>query len=1156
LVSSSKKDRSVVTLEFEPGRDMDLAALEVREKFLRVKPKLPPEIERPIIARYEEADAPILIAALTSDTLTPEDLRRLVDATLKEKVMRVDGVANVEVGGGRERKIVVNLDRQRLAALALPIKRVSAVLERNNLILRSGDVTGSPTLLLGVRTLGAFQTVQDIRKMTIAVSPNGGRVRLEDVAEVTDSFLESESYSRLNARAAVTLYVQKETTANTVRAAGRVLDVLNEFRKDLPAGVELSVISNQRTSILDAVNSVKMTLLIGVALVVLVLPIFLGKTRGTRWASGGLLFFLMAGVVVTGFLGGSQNVLAVPALLVSLTAVGLAFRRPDMRTALVVALSIPASVLVTLVFMYAESVSLNVMSLSGLLLGIGLLVDNAVVVIENYDRLMAEDPTRSQSQAMALATDEMVTPIVSGTLATVVVFLPFSLLQKQTQLLFSGIAFTVTVSLFSSLFVSLTLIPALGSRINPLAFKLSGLDRWVDNLILWIHEKIVVPVKTRTQSVFVLFAKTETQSTPVIPAKAGIQPCTRQNGCREKGKTSLLSLRFVIPAKAGIYWFLMFLTEARWKFFPFLERTFYRLPRNSSQKHQKILDPGLRRDDEPNKEERVLSFLICFFLMGVLLVKLFLTSSWWGAVQSVSAVVFVATGLVMARHYGPSLKWCLAHRRAVLGTVGGLFVLALAVFLFVLPRDFMSASEQSEFVVFVELDTGVRLDISNRVVQEVEKTVRDLPSIKGAVKHVSSRVEGWSSKVYVTLNDRSTRSLTTRQVIAEVRPAVTKVLEAYEKEYKAFCYFSEPMAGKELFVELFGHDYDLLAQLAMDIAGRLGKLPMLSDVKIRYRPGRPQLSVTVEPQRAALFGLDTQEISEQLHAQTRGLRASTFYDKAQEVETVVRLNPAQRETVAQLKNLIVSSPTGEQVFVENTATVRADLSPSEIWHRNRSRVIQVSANLGSSSLETAAKAVKGVLAGVSFPTDYYADIGGQYEEMVQSNRDFWKALVLTIYLIFMVLACQFESVPRPLVIMAAVPLSVIGAVAVLVLWGTTVTMGVSVGLLMLGGIVVNHSIMLLDRILVLKAQGGWPDERERMVEAGRQRLRPIFMTTATTVLGLLPMALDKSESASLWAPLALTVIGGLISSTVLTLFITPVAHLSLSKIMSRFQNYF
>jgi HAE1 family hydrophobic/amphiphilic exporter-1 len=1081
LFSSSKKDRSVVTLEFEPGTNMDLAALEVREKFLRVKHRLPSGIEKPIIARYEESDAPVLIAALTSDRQTPEELRRLVDADLKDRLLRVDGVANVEVGGGRERKIVVDVDRAKLAAMGLPIKRAVGILEQNNLNLRAGQVADNPTLVMGVRAVGAFRTLEDIRNMTLTVDKNGGRVRLKDIANVQDSFLENESFSRLDAKSAVTVYVQKESMANTVRVAGQVGEVLELFRTRLPKDVELVVITDQRRAILSSVEAVRITLIYGVALVVLVLPLFLAKTAGSKGLAW--LFLTLLTVTMVGSwafrlpLAGTELLAAGVGLLMLV----LSLFRPDLRSAAVVALSIPVSVCVTLALMYLEGITINVMSLSGIVLGIGLLVDNAVVVMENYDRLMTENPNGNRKEIMAQAAREMEGPMVGGTLTTVVVFLPFSLLAKQTQLLFAGISFTVTASLFASLFVALTLVPALGALIDPHHFKETRLDEWMKTA--WGRCKSIFPRGLLN------IQKFRERLKPRIPLPLGEDV--------PKGQ-----VRGLVDGK-------------KWLF------------------------PA-----------------VGLLLIGVFSILIGTTQkSWLGALSGANAglaAAAVALGVWKLRRYADHLTQAFHHPKWLLGAAGIVFLAAIATFIKVLPKDLMASSEQNEFVVFVELDTGVRLDISNEIVQEVERTVRDHPKIKHTVKNVSSKVEGWSSKVYVTLKDRTERRETTQDVINTLRPDVDKVLEKYEKEYKAFCYFSEPRSGKEIFVELFGRDYDTMAKVALEVAGRMGKLPGLSDVKIRYRPGRPQISVIVDPVRAAQFGLDTQEISESLHAQMRGLRATTFYEKSEEVETVVRLEPSQRETLDQMKNLLLSLPTGEQVPLANVAQIEGDLSPSEIWHRNRARMIQVSANLGNTSLESAANAVKEALKQVSFPPEYYADIGGQYEDLVQADKDFWKAMALTLFLVFLVMACQFESYSQPFVIMATVPLSLIGAVAALGVFGATVTLGVSVGLLMLGGIEVNKGIMLIDRIHLIQAANPEGGLAGAIVTAARTRIRPIFMTTATTVLGLIPMALDRSESASLWSPLAITVVGGLISSTVLTLFVVPVLYNSIYKYYFKF----
>jgi HAE1 family hydrophobic/amphiphilic exporter-1 len=1067
LFSSSKKDRAVVTLEFVPGTNMDLAALEVREKFLRVKHRLPKEIEKPIIARYEESDAPIVIAALTSDRLSPEELRRYVDEDVKDRVLRVDGVANVEVGGGRERKIVVDVDRGKLAAVGLPIKRAVSILEQNNMNLRAGQVDNDPTLVLGVRAVGAFRTLHDIQNMTLTVDKNGGRVRLKDIAEVKDSFLENESFSRLDAKSAVTLYIQKESMANTVRVAEQVGRVLDSFRTRLPKDVEMVIISDQRRAILSSIAAVRITLIYGVALVVLILPLFLAKSMGSRalaWGFLGVLAVTMGVSFLFRFpLARTEGVAA----LVGSIMLVMALFRSDLRSAAVVAFSIPVSVCVTLALMYMEGITINVMSLSGIVLGIGLLVDNAVVVMENFDRLVSENPTAPRKEIMAQAAREMEGPMVGGTLTTVVVFLPFSLLAKQTQLLFAGISFTVTASLFASLFVALTLVPALGARIAPYQHVDTRLDQWA--LAQWtVIQKIVAHIKDWTKSLI----------------------------------TRFLSLFPRPPAGEG--------------------------------RESVVLAV-------------VLSLLTILSLATILGVK---EKSWTSALTGANAglaAVLVVFGIGKLKKYRPHLEKALRHPRWVLGAASIVFLAGLLTFVKVLPKDLMASSEQNEFVVFVELDTGVRLDISNDIVQEVERTIRDFPPIKHAIKNVSSKVEGWSSKVYVTLKDRTERGESTQDIINSLRPEVDKILEKYEKEYKAFCYFSEPRSGKEIFVELFGRDYDTMAKLALEVAGRMGKLPGLSDVKIRYRPGRPQISVLIDPVRSSLFGLDTQEIAESLHAQMRGLRATTFYEKSEEVETVVRLEPSQRETLDQLKILLLSLPSGEQIPLAHVARIEGDLSPSEIWHRNRARMIQVSANLGGTSLESAAKMVKKTLTQVSFPAEYYADIGGQYEDLVQADKDFWKAMALTLFLVFLVMACQFESYLQPFIIMATVPLSLIGAVAALGISGATVTLGVSVGLLMLGGIEVNKGIMLIDRIHLLKIATPNVPLTQLVVEAAHQRIRPIFMTTATTVLGLIPMALDRSESAVLWSPLAITVVGGLISSTVLTLFVIPILYDNIYK---------
>ncbi|MCK5240959.1 efflux RND transporter permease subunit [bacterium] len=1039
IISTSKKHRAIVTLEFEPGTNMDLATLETREKFLRVKHRLPKEIEKPVIAHYEEADAPVVIAALTSPHHTSESLRRMVEETLEEKLLRVSGVANVEIGGGRQRKILVELDRQRLVALGLPFQKVVSVLERNNLNVRVGEVSAQSSTF-GLRTLGDFKTIEDIKKIGVAVTETGGVIRLVDLGTVKDDYLEAESYSRLNSQAAVTLYIQKESLSNTVAVVEQVQKVLKKFEKTLTSDVEMLVVSNQGKLIKAALYSVMMTLFYGMTLVILILSLFLSKTVITRNLSAIGLTLLLGLLLVLTIIGVplQKTIIVVIVMIAALFITAL--WRKDLWPAFIVAASIPVSLLLTLGFMYFNHVTLNVISLSGLVLGIGLLVDNAVVVLENYERLAKKKPGKLKEEQLNQATQEMINPMIGGTLTTIVVFLPFSLLQKQAQLLYAGIAFTVTTILLASLFSAIALVPALLNRYKSVSSE-EGLDKRGD---------VTQAKKSRA-----LIKKT----------------------------WSFISSHRIYPALLTMI---------------FLSAVFY-------------------------------------FIAGY---KLELS------LYSALVITVLAAGLLMLVRYKLVLNSLLKHQGKVLSVVLLLFALSAAVFWYRVPKDFMASQEQNEFVVFIEMASGVRLDISNRLVKDIEERIQNHAGVKDEIKSISSKVEGWSSKIYVTLKPRFERKLSTARVIARLRKELVNIGE----EYETFIYFSEPQSGKEVFVEVFGHNYETLAGLAMQLANRMSKIKGLSDTKVRYRPGRPEVKVILDRNKVALMGLDNKTVAESMHAQLKGLRATKFYDKQEEVETIVRLDPKQCETIEQLRQIMLMSEKDGHMPIEHIAKLHFGLSPSEIWHRNKSRMIQVSANLGKRPLGDAAEDIKAAIHAINFPDDYYADIGGDYEQMVAADKSFKLALGLTIILVFMVMAGLFESLIQPFIIMITVVLSGIGAVTALVLTHTTMTLGVSIGLLMLGGMVVNNGIILIDRINQLKAEHPDISLFKLISWAGKQRIRPIFITTVTTMCGLLPMALDQSESAGLWQPLAITVIGGLITGTVLTLFVVPCFYCAIESL--------
>jgi HAE1 family hydrophobic/amphiphilic exporter-1 len=1022
IISTSKKESSTVMLTFEPGTNMKFAALEVREKIGQIRNKLPDEIEKPVIERYDESDFPITILALTGTGYTPEMLRKIAEERMKEQLSRINGVANVEVRGGRERKILVEIDQARLQAYNLPIKKVIAILNLSNLNLLTGSIDKRKYRYL-VRTMGEFRNVEEIKKLGIIVTPGGSIIRLEDIADVKDSYLEPEAYARLNARPVTALYIHKESTANTVRVSGAIKKELEKIKLNLPGEVNIVTVSDQ--------------------------AIFIKQSIKTVW--GSLLFgAFLAGAILFLFL-------------------------KDLRHIFVIVAVIPISVMVAFSLMYFRKITLNVMTLSGLALGIGMLLDNSIVVLENIfkhkTKLAKEDDQSiqegiesqpSQKEIPVKATREVILPIVAGTITTLVVFLPIVFINKQVEILYSGLALTVTFSLVASLFVALTLVPLLSSR---------------------------------------------------IPLHAG------RKGPVSKG-----------PAHEG---------RLR-KFFGLLRHGNDR--ENYGDDAENYGEEGVKSEapsefsnevygegkQEPSPEEKLPS-----------------PQSWKRK--------FSLNFPKLHNLYQKTLDFVLRKRYIAIAGLVFLFLLSLIIYRNFLEKDYMGTTEQSEFTIFVELPSGSKLEISDQVVAEVESMLTTIPEIKEVTKTVTARVEGWSSKVYVTLLPRSERARTVQEVIDTLRPRVSKIGEVYD----TFIYFSEPQSASEVFLDVYGYDYNVLRDLAISLAKSMGTVAGLADVKLRYKPGRPEMRFNVDKQRSAYFGLSVRDIAEITHAQMRGLRATYFHDKARQVETIARLDERHRRDFEDLRKLTLDTPSGAQIYLEQIVDFNFALSPSEIWRKDKNRMIQVSAHRGRLTLGTAVDRIKKSLAQIKPPKDYYYEFSGDYQEMVQNEKEFKFALGVMVILVFIVLASLFESYSQPLIIMVTVPMAVIGAILALFITHKPVTMGVFIGLIMLGGIAVNNAIILVDRINHLRRKeedslvgnnlnGGEILRREPLkavLQAGGDRLRPILMTSLTTILGLLPMALDRSEGSSLWSPLAITVIGGLAASTILTLFIVPAFYM-------------
>ena len=948
IYSTSKAGESRIWLEFEPGINMDFAALETREKFSKIKDKLPKEIEKPILAQYKESDTPIMILAITSKAHTVETLRRVVDEQIKERILRVEGVANVDVYGGRERKILVEIDQSRLQAHHVPIDYVISSLGANNLNLLLGDLPREKNKYL-IRALGVFESIKDIENIGVSVTPQGSVIKLKDVATVKDSFMEPSSYARTDIEPVVSIYIQKESTANTIKVVSGIKKELNQIKNIIDKNIYIKTTLNQADVINDAIDAVKSSLISGAFLSILI-------------------------------------------LLMTLR---------DFRPTFIIAVTIPVSVMFTFILMYFQRLSLNVMTLSGLALGIGMLVDNSIVVLDNVDKkragLLPLPGWREKDRdAVIEGASEMGLAIAASTITTVIVFLPFVFVNKETRMLWSGLAFTVTYSLLTSLFVAMTLVPTLLSQM----------------------------------------------------ARKPIE--------KKKEKASKKSLALIIK---GLY----------------------------------------------------------------------------------------RKGLVMAIRFRYLL------------ILAAFLALAIAIFFGMkIDKEFMVEAEEGRFTIFVELEPGAKLDVTDMMVKELEDRLSKIKELKT----FTSRVEPWSSKIYVKLVPVRSRASSTKEVMDAIRLEGDAVARRYKG---GFIYFSELEESglKELTLDLYGYDYKILKETAISIATRFGSIEGLQDIRMSRISGRPEWLVKVDKQQAGSFGFTTQNVAETLHGEIRGLRATLFHTEAKEIETVTRLQKRYREKLDDVRRLTLYTQEGDAILLEQIADFTPDIGMSEIIRKNKTRVVHITAMVSKGSLQKAVEKVSASLADMELPKDYYWRVGGDYERNIKNEKELSAfpfllkspyvqmpgVLWITLLLVFMVLAALFESFTQPFVILLSVPFAIVGIVLALYISHKPISRGVIIGVIMLAGIVVNNAIILVDRINFLrtKKDGSRTDRYQEILHsaiiAGEDRFRPIFMTTSTTILGLVPMAFDRSESANLWSPLAITVIGGLASSTILTLFLVPSVYM-------------
>ena len=1041
ISSISRAGVSDVVLEFQWDTDMGEATQDALEKLDLVF--LPDEAKRPRILHYDPSLDPVMELSLSGSGERYQGeqglrrLRRLADLQIKRALEPVKGVAAVRVRGGLEEEIHVLLDEEALRRTNLSIRHVITRLAQENINVAGGTVTEGRTEYM-VRTLNEYENLTQIED-TVVWSSMGRDIRLRDIARVVRSHKEREILTRTDGGESVQIDIFKEGDANIVALAKRVKALVGKLPDGMgetaavvarpgrggrgspfggggglasqlltAEGARLQVVADRSLFIESSVNEVRNTAFIGAMLAVMVLYMFL------------------------------RNI----------------------KTTLIIGVSIPISLLMAFAPLNLMGVTLNIMSLGGLALGIGMLVDSSIVVLESVFRCREEGD--EVAAAATRGTFEVRGAVVASILTTIAVFFPMVFVEGIAGQAFGDLGLAVVVSLLASLAVALFFIPMLASLRG---FKLEGFSS----------------------------------------ARKGFWHLASWDALRRSFGGARWWLRIVGAPYFALRFLIALLLEVIGKLL-------------------------------------LLLFMGVFGLLGLLLrlfALAFRTVQWLPA-RSVQGIV-----AGMQRTYPTVLRWALRHPLVmvlvIIACLGATWQVGSS-----LDSELLPEVHQGEFTVEVSLPVGTPLEATDAILAPVEEVILEergdiralLLTIGYDINNMQRSDEGeHTARFKVLLKENSRDAAAEDRVIRRLRTRLAQLPDVEARVTRPVLFSSRT----PIEVEVHGDDLARLREYAYKVRDLMAGLPELADVETTQRAGAPEVQIVYNRDLLARYDLNIGEVANLVRDKVKGTEATRFNLKDRRIPIVVRLDYDDRETVEDVRALTVNPAGARPLPLSSVAAVKLGEGPSQVRRVDGKRVALVRANIGLGSMGSASARIEELLdSRIDWPADMTYLLAGQTEEWERSQRSLWLALALSVFLVYVIMAAQFESLTHPFVIMFTIPLAFFGTVLALDALGISLSIVVFLGMIMLAGIVVNNAIVLVDYINTLRRRGTPRDEA--IVTAGTVRLRPILMTTATTVLGLLPMAIGLGDGAEIRTPMAVAVISGLLTSTALTLLVIPVTY--------------
>jgi HAE1 family hydrophobic/amphiphilic exporter-1 len=965
LRSISSDSTSLLILTFNLNRDIDAAAQDVRDALSPILPRLPRNIDPPTVRKMDTDSSPIMSLVLSGQR-EPRELYVLADRYIKGVIESAPGVGDVQISGASDRAVQVEVFAERLAAYQLSITQVREALARQNAEIPGGRVdAGARELTL--RTQGRFAHPRDFAELVVA-RRDETPIRLKDLGRVSNSQKEKRTLARLDGVPAVVLQVQRQSGANTIEVIQAVKDRLVRAEALLPKDVKLQVIQDQSRYIKAALEEIRVHLILGSILASAVVLLFMKSWRSTLIAS----------------------------------------------------VAIPASIIATFAMMRLLDFTLNNVTMLALVLMVGVVIDDAIVVLENIFHFM-EEKGMGAFEAAVRGTKEIGLAVLATTFSLVIVFLPVSFLSSQAGRFLYQFGITASVAVLVSLLVSFSLTPMMCARMLRLK---------------------------RTSA-----------------PEAG-------NGGAENEAES----------RRGFYHYLDLVYEA-------------------------------------------------------------------------------------------CLRWSMRHRW-VIAALSLLIIAANVPLYFLVAQDYVPTNvDEGEFEVSVTAPEGASVAAMDRTLQAVEAELRRMDGVVHLLSTVGSMGLGRvnTATIYVRLQDTEERTFALSRLLRETmngRPHA-----AFEGNYsqrermtearKRLAHFKElrlsirnltSLRGQGAPVDidfvLMGPDLLPLAKASEDLRKRAEHIPGLVDVDTTLRLDKPELHVAIDRERAAALGVDATEIAESLRIMVGGdERVSRYRDPALDdvYDVELRLVGDDRGSKAAISQLYVR--TRNPQMPQETALVRLDnvvqlddnLSPARVDRLDRQKMVAMRCNIAPGyALSDRIAALRRAADEIGLPPGYATRVLGRGRELERTLREFAFAFVLSMVFMYIILAAQFEHLVHPLTILVSLPLAVPFGLFSLWLGGETLNLYSALGILVLFGVVKKNSILQVDHTNQLRAAG--MDRHSAILQANRDRLRPILMTTLAFVAGMLPLVIGTGPGAEERRSIAVLVLGGQTLSLLLTLLATPVVY--------------